>query len=75
MLPPPPPPWRRTHVVPAQGISAWAIPDGRAAPVATLPAGVQLELTRMQGPWAEVVASNGWRGWVDPSVLLPAPPG
>jgi hypothetical protein len=78
-LPPPPPPpaapvWRRTHVVPAPGISAWSVPDGRVAPVATLPAGVQLELAQVQGPWAEVVASNGWRGWVDMSRLLPAPP-
>jgi hypothetical protein len=71
---PPPPAWRCTHVVPGVGMKAWSIPDGRVAPSATLPAGVQLELVRVQGPWAEVVAVNGWRGWVDVSKLLPAPP-
>jgi hypothetical protein len=71
---PPPPPWQATHVVPAGGISAWAVPDGRLAPVATLAAGVPLALVHVQGPWAEVVASNGWRGWVDATRLLPAPP-
>jgi hypothetical protein len=71
--PPATPVWRRTHVVPAAGMSAWSIPDGSVAPVATLAAGVELELAQVQGPWAEVVGSNGWRGWVDVSLLVPAP--
>ena len=71
--PPATPVWHRTHVVPAAGMSAWSIPDGSVAPVATLAAGVELELAQVQGPWAEVVGSNGWRGWVDVSLLTPAP--
>jgi hypothetical protein len=71
---PPAPAWRRTHIVPAQGISAWPVPDGRVAPVATLASGVQLQLVQVQGPWAQVAGSNGWTGWVDHALLLPAPP-
>jgi hypothetical protein len=67
---PPPPPaaessWRATHTVPAGGMSAWAAADGSQPPVAQLQSGVELELIREWGSWAEVRGWNGWTGWVD----------
>ncbi len=54
-----------THVVPAGGLPAWTVPDGAAAPATTIDPGVEVELSETQGDWVRVMASNGWRGWVD----------
>ncbi len=61
----PAPSWRATHTVPAGGMSAWAAADGTQPPVAQLQPGVELELIREWGSWAEVRGWNGWTGWVD----------
>jgi hypothetical protein len=60
-----------TSVVPPEGLSAWAAPDPAAAPIATLEAGLQLQVVERAGDWAKVLASNGWTGWVDARLLLP----
>jgi CRP-like cAMP-binding protein len=62
--------WRATHRV-ASEISAWAEPDPNAAPIATLPAGLDLAVLEERGSWAKVVAENGWEGWVDGRGLQP----
>ena len=62
--------WQATHIVGAD-LLAWAQPDAAAPPETTLPPGVQLQVVRTQGPWAEVKGWNGWSGWVDASRLQP----
>jgi hypothetical protein len=62
-----------THVVPADGISAWAGPDAKAAPVAELAAGTPLLLAERVGDWARVEAENGWTGWVNGQALEERP--
>lgn len=46
-------------------LSAWSEPNPDAAPIAQLPAGVELTLDEERGSWARVSAENGWQGWVD----------
>ncbi len=69
--PAPAPAWVPSCRVPAQGMPAWAGPDGSVAPVATLGAGLPLAVVEGLGAWAHVTASNGWSGWVDGRLLLP----
>lgn len=57
--------WAPTHVVPAGGLYAFERPDPSLAPSATLDAGLPLQVQQTLGAWIEVVASNGWTGWVD----------
>ena len=73
--PPPPalPAWAPTHRVPAAGMAAWETPDGSRPPIAQLPAYVELVVEANAGAWAQVRASNGWRGWVDGRLLTPVP--
>lgn len=53
-----------THVAPAGGLDAWSEPaSGPAA--AHVDAGVPLAVVERRGDWAQVVAENGWSGWVD----------
>lgn len=68
-----PPQWVRTHVVPDGGLQAWASPDPSVPAVATLAAGVELQLQEQRGDWAHVLGSNGWSGWVDARRLEPRP--
>lgn len=63
--PAPPPTWRATHVVGPGGVNARPEADPQAAVSAQLAAGVQLAVVRTWGEWAQVVAENGWTGWVD----------
>jgi CRP-like cAMP-binding protein len=56
--------WRATHRVPNE-LSAWAEPDPGAAPIAQLPAGLDVSVIEERGSWARVTAENGWEGWVD----------
>jgi hypothetical protein len=63
--------WAPTHVVPSGGLPAWAVAGSAAAPVTTIDAGVEVEISETRGDWARVLASNGWKGWVDARRLTP----
>jgi hypothetical protein len=63
--------WAPTHVVPTGGLPAWAVAGSAAAPVTTIDAGVEVEISETEGDWARVLASNGWKGWVDGRRLTP----
>ena len=65
--------YRQTHVVPTEGLPAWAGPDGSAAPAATLDPGLDVMLIEQQADWAHVRCSNGWEAWVDARRLVSAP--
>jgi RsiW-degrading membrane proteinase PrsW (M82 family) len=67
---PPAPVWAHTHVVPVQGMAAWAAPDPAQPPVAHLSGGVLLVVLEETGAWARVQGSNGWTGWVDGMLLV-----
>ena len=58
------------HVVPRGGMAAWPTPDGSRLPAVVLPERLQLVVEARAGPWAEVRAANGWRGWVDGRLLV-----
>lgn len=59
------------HVVPSNGMAAWAKPDPNSPTVAQLGGNLPLQVTEVLGAWAHVTASNGWTGWVDARLLLP----
>ncbi len=63
--PPPPPSWAPTHVVPVEGMAAWAAPDPTRAPMVSLAGRLDLVVLERAGDWARVAAINGWTGWVD----------
>jgi len=63
--------WTPSHVVPAGGMAAWARPDPSESVVATLDAGLPLQVAETLGDWARIVASNGWSAWVDARRLIP----
>ena len=58
-------PLHATHLVPAQGLSAWAAPDATSVVAKTLLAGERIQVTRVWGAWAAVRGSDGWTGWAD----------
>jgi hypothetical protein len=57
--------YSQTHVVPTEGLPAWAGPDGSAAPAANLDPGLDVMLIELRADWAHVRCSNGWEAWVD----------
>jgi len=57
--------WIATHRVPSTGIRLWAEPDPESKPNGKLAAGVELEVVRVWGAWAEIRLANGWIAWVD----------
>lgn len=65
-----------THTVPAGGLDARPQADPDLAPVARLDPGLEVEVLRSWGAWAEIACSNGWKAWVDARLLadLAAPP-
>jgi len=68
--------YSQTHVVPTEGLPAWAGPDGSAAPAANLDPGLDVMLIEFRADWAHVRCSNGWEAWVDGRrlvALAPAP--
>jgi hypothetical protein len=70
----PPPPadvggWTPTHEVPPGGMRAWSAPDPAGPVVATLGAGLPLQVADVAGAWVRVIASNGWTAWVDGRLL------
>ncbi|HEX7166037.1 MAG TPA: SH3 domain-containing protein [Acidimicrobiales bacterium] len=54
-----------THVTGPAGAESRRQPDAAAPVVATIDAGVDVEIRSRRGDWAEVVCSNGWSAWVD----------
>jgi hypothetical protein len=64
------PDWSPTHLVPAGGVAAWAVPDPSQPPVASLPPGLDLAVESRIDGWALVRAAGGWRGWVDGRLLV-----
>lgn len=67
------PVWRPTHVVPARGMQAWAVPG--ATPVARLDPRVELRVLGHSGGWAHIVCVNGWTAWVDGRAMEELPTG
>src|SRR5688500_7891289 len=54
------------HRSPAGGLSAWDEPDPARQPVATIAAGLQVQvLEQRPDGWAKVLCDNGWAAWVD----------
>jgi hypothetical protein len=66
--------YRQTHVVPTEGLPAWAGPDGSAAPAADLDPGLDVMLLEQRAEWAHVRCSNGWEAWVDARRLVASAP-
>ncbi len=58
-----------TRRVPVGGISVYAQADPSEAPVAELPAGVELTVAGRRGPWVHIVSGDGIEGWVGGSEL------
>lgn len=65
--------WSPTHVVPSEGMAAWETPDPDTPVIANLDPALPLRIVRSLGDWVEVVASNGWTGWVDGRLLEEVP--
>jgi hypothetical protein len=61
--------WRPTHTTPPAGLSAWPTPAGTAAGT-HLDGGLPVQVVARSGDWAQVVAGNGWTGWVDGRLLI-----
>jgi hypothetical protein len=66
--------YRETHVVPTEGVPAWAGPDASAAPAANLDPGLDVMVLEEQGAWAHIRCSNGWEAWVDVRRLVVSAP-
>lgn len=66
--------YTQTHVVPTEGLPAWAGPDGSVAPAANLDAGLDVMVIDVHADWAHIRCSNGWEAWVDHRRLIVAPP-
>ncbi|MEV6670273.1 hypothetical protein [Streptomyces sp. NPDC051162] len=66
--------FRPTHVVPPDGLPAWAAPDAavRTEPLDPL---LPVRLLDRRGDWGRVLCSNGWTAWVDSRPLVPLPQG
>lgn len=61
--------WAATHRAPREGIDTWTNPDANAAPSSELEGGVEMQVIRTAGAWAQVRCENGWEGWVDGRLL------
>ncbi|WP_219670394.1 hypothetical protein [Streptomyces bambusae] len=65
-------PFRPTHVVPVDGMSAWDAP-GSAEPPVDLDPLLPVQLLSRRGDWGEILCSNGWSAWVDGRLLVAVP--
>jgi hypothetical protein len=65
--------YEQTHVVPTEGLPAWAGPDGSVPPAANLDPGLDVMLIETRGDWAHIRCSNGWEAWVDSRRLVARP--
>ncbi|MEU1308125.1 hypothetical protein ABZ419_04395 [Streptomyces cinnamoneus] len=61
-----------THVVPKDGLDAWAVPDPTVPSVPLDPL-LPVQLLSRLGDWGQVLCSNGWSAWVDARLLVPLP--
>jgi len=59
-----------THTIPDGGLDAWAAPDATVAAVARLDAGLDVQLLKRQGDWAQIRCSNDWEAWTDGRLLV-----
>jgi hypothetical protein len=66
--------YTQTHVVPTEGLPAWAGPDGSAPPAANLDPGLDVMVLERRGEWAQIRCSNGWEAWVDGRRLVESAP-
>jgi hypothetical protein len=66
--------YSQTHVVPTEGLPAWAGPDGSGPPAANLDPGLDVMLVESRGEWAYIRCSNGWEAWVDGRRLIVSQP-
>ncbi|MGW7425290.1 hypothetical protein ACWGJB_35555 [Streptomyces sp. NPDC054813] len=66
------PGFRPTHVVPADGMSAWEAPDP-ARPTVPLDPLLPVQLVERRGDWAHISCANGWAAWVDGRYLVTVP--
>jgi hypothetical protein len=67
--------YTQTHVVPIEGLPAWAGPDGSTPPAANLDPGLDVMVLERRADWALVRCSNGWEAWVDGRRLVESAPG
>lgn len=65
--------YRQTHVVPNEGLPAWAGPDASVAPAANLDPGLDVMVIEIRTDWARIRCSNGWEAWVDHRRLIARP--
>ncbi|MGW1541592.1 hypothetical protein ACWCPM_15380 [Streptomyces sp. NPDC002309] len=61
-----------THVIPADGLAAWEVPDV-SRPTVPLDALLPVQLLERRGDWARIMCCNGWSAWVDGRLLVPVP--
>jgi hypothetical protein len=66
--------YAQTHVVPTEGLPAWAGPDGSVTPAANLDPGLDVMVIDVHADWAHIRCSNGWEAWVDNRRLIVSPP-
>jgi len=62
--------YEQTHVVPTEGLPAWAGPDGSVPPAANLDPGLDVMVIETRSEWAHIRCSNGWEAWVDSRRLV-----
>jgi hypothetical protein len=62
--------YEATHLVPEQGLPAFAGPDASVPAVASLDPWLDVQLLDHRGGWAHIVCSNGWEAWVDRRYLI-----
>ena len=67
--------YTQTHVVPTEGLPAWAGADGATPPAANLDPGLDVMVLERRGEWAQIRCSNGWVAWVDGRRLVESAPG
>jgi hypothetical protein len=57
-----------THIVPADGMDAWAQPDGAGTPM-DLAEGLEVRVVQRAAEWARIETADGRAGWVDGRLL------
>jgi hypothetical protein len=65
--------YQQTHVVPTEGLPAWAGPNSSVPPAANLDPGLDVMVIEIRSDWAHIRCSNGWEAWVDNRRLIARP--
>jgi uncharacterized protein YgiM (DUF1202 family) len=65
--------YEQSHVVPTEGLPAWAGPDSSLPPAANLDPGLDVMVLETRTDWAHIRCSNGWEAWVDNRRLIARP--